>query len=57
MGIVVVLLSVWIFIKTLFYGIYEIKNNSNKPGGITIILVSIISLIFPNIIIYIRGVY
>ena len=57
MGIVVVILSVWIFIKTLFYGIFEIKNNSNKPGGITIILISIISLIFPIIIIYIRGVY
>jgi len=57
MGVVVVLLSIWIFIKTLFYGIYEIKNNSNKPGGITIILISIISLIFPNIMIYIRGAY
>ena len=57
MGIVVVLLSIWIFIKTLFYGIYEIKNNSNKPGGITIILISIISLILPNVMIYIRGVY
>lgn len=57
MGIVIVLLSIWIFLKTLFYGIYEIKNNSNKPGGITIIIVSIISLIFPNIMIYIHGIY
>jgi len=57
MALVVVFLSIWIFIKTLCYGIYEIKNNSNKPGGITIILISIISLIFPNIMIYIRGAY
>jgi len=57
MALVVVFLSIWIFIKTLCYGIYEIKNNSNKPGGITIIIISIISLIFPNIIIYVRGVY
>jgi len=57
MALVVVFLSIWIFIKTLCYGIYEIKNNSNKPGGITIIIISIISLIFPNIMIYIRGVY
>ena len=57
MALVVVFLSIWIFIKTLCYGIYEIKNNSNKPGGITIIIISIISLIFPNIMIYIRGAY
>lgn len=57
MVFVVIFLSIWFFIRTFSYGIFEIKNNSNKPGGITIIILSIISLIFPNVIIYIHGVY
>lgn len=52
----IIILSIWIFMKTLSYGIFEIKNNSNKPGGITIIIVSIISLIYPIIMVYIRGI-
>lgn len=56
MATLIIILSIWIFIKTISYGIFEIKNNSNKPGGITIIIISIISLIYPIIMIYIRGV-
>lgn len=52
----IIILAIWIFMKTLSYGIFEIKNNSNKPGGITIIIISLISLIYPIIMVYIRGI-
>ena len=55
MRILVVILSVIISIKTLSYGIYEL-NSKNTPGGITTIFLAILSLILPNLIIYIRGV-
>lgn len=57
MYILVVILSIIIFIKTLSYGIFEIKKNSNKLGGFTIIAISVISLILPTIMLYFRGTY
>lgn len=57
MAIVIFILSVWIFVRTLSYGIYEIKQNSNTIGGIITIVFAVSSLIFPNIIIYINGFY
>ena len=55
MRIIIVILSVLIFAKTLSYGIYELKEK-NKPGGITIIGLAILSLILPNVIVFIRGI-
>ncbi len=49
-------LSLFIFIKTFSYGIYEIKKNSNIIAGVTTIIIASISLILPNIIIYINGI-
>lgn len=57
MFVLVILFSIYIFFKTLSYGIFEIKKNSNTIGGITVIVVAIISLIYPNIMVYIRGIY
>lgn len=50
----VIILSILIFIKTLSYGIFEIKEN-NKCGGITVIILSIVSLTLPNIMVWLRG--
>ena len=50
--IFVSLLIIFSFFKTLFYGIYEINNNQNKSGGITVIVLGIIGLILPIIIIF-----
>lgn len=50
MKILLFLLTLFIFIKTLYYGIYEIKQN-NKTSGIVIIALSIIYLIVPNVLI------
>ena len=55
MKFLVVVLSIIIFIKTLSYGIYEFKGN-NKTGGITVIVIASLSLVLPNLVVYIRGV-
>lgn len=56
MKIFVLILSIIILIKTISYGIYELKTNSNIIAGITIIIIAVISSIFPNIVIYINGI-
>ena len=42
MKIVMALLSLFIFLKTLYYGIYEFKENSNKVAGVSIMLLSVV---------------
>lgn len=37
--------------KTFFYGIYELKENKNKPGGIAVITLSIIGFVLNTILI------
>lgn len=54
MRIVIVILSIFIIFKTVSYGIYEIKNNNNKIGGIAVITVSILSAILCDAIVYLR---
>lgn len=54
MSIVISLLSIWVFTKTLSYGIVEIKEYNNKFGGISVIILAIFTIIFCNIIVWIR---
>jgi len=56
MFIIIILLSIFVFTKTLSFGLYEIKKNSNIIAGITIIIIAIISSILPSIVIYINGI-
>lgn len=53
MSIIVAVLSIFIFLKTFYYGLYEIKQK-NKLGGSTIIILSFVSLIAPNVIMFFR---
>lgn len=46
-----ILISLYVLIKTIYYGLYEIKENDNKTGGIVVISFSIIVFIFFNIVI------
>lgn len=46
-----ILISLYVLIKTIYYGIYEIKENDNKTGGIVVISFSVIVFIFFNIVI------
>ncbi len=50
MHIIVLIMSIYAFIQTIAYGIFEYKKNSNKIVGIFICILGIFSLILPNII-------
>ncbi len=39
MTIFIFLIGLYVFIKTVSYGIYEIKNNNNKFDGILVIVI------------------
>lgn len=54
MRIVIIILSIYTILKTISYGIYEIKTNENKSGGIAVIAVSILSAILCDVIVYLR---
>lgn len=56
MKFLVAILSIIIFIKSTSYGLYELKENNNKTGGITVIAIATLSLILPNIVMYFRGI-
>ena len=53
MKIVVLTLSLFMFYKTLAYGIFEYKEK-NKFGAIVIYILAVITLIAPNVLIYFR---
>lgn len=57
MVILFAVFTILIFIKTVSYGIYEIKTNNNTIGGIVTFLIALIGLVFPNIIIWFYGLY
>ena len=46
MFFVILIISIINFCKTINYAIYEIKMNSNKSAGITIIIMAFMILIF-----------
>ena len=54
MQVLFFIISILIFLKTISYGIYEFKNNQNRFGGILIFIISIIMVIFSNIMVYLR---
>ena len=54
MTIFILLISIFVFCDTIGYAIYEFKHNSNKLGGISIIIISIIALFLPTFISLIR---
>ena len=56
MKILVAILSIIIFIKTTSYGLYELKENNNKTGAITVIAIAIVSLVLPNLVVFFRGI-
>ena len=40
--LLIILFTVYVFIKSLSYGLYEIKSQNNKYGGISVIVFSFI---------------
>ena len=49
MLVIIILLSLYIFLRLFIYGIYEIKENQNKVAGISMIIISIFCLIAPAV--------
>lgn len=49
-----IVVTIFILIKTISYGLYEINNQNNKSGGIAVICFSILVIIFTNILVYLR---
>ena len=47
-NIVFFIITFYILLRTIAYGLYEIKNKNNKVGGICVILLTIFSVIFSN---------
>ena len=56
MKIVIFILSIIIGIKTVSYGVYELKENKNTFGGIFVIALAAISTILPNVVVYLKGI-
>ena len=52
--IIFLLISLYILLKAIGYGIYELKEKENKTGGTTVIVFSILVVIFSNIMIFLR---
>lgn len=52
--IVFIIITIFILLKTIFYGLYEIKTQNNKSGGIAIICFSILVIVFTNVIVFLR---
>ena len=46
------LFSIILSARTIAYGIYEIRQNKNKAGGISFIIFCLITIIFCNIAIW-----
>lgn len=53
-NIIFLAISIYILLRTISYGIYEINEKENKSGGITVIVFSILVVIFSNIMMFTR---
>ncbi len=51
MFVFLLLIGIYVFTKTISYGIYEINSNNNIPGGIVVIAVGIIGTLLPIIVV------
>lgn len=49
-----IFITIYVLIKNIFYGLYEINTQENKFGGIAVISFSIIVIVFANIIVFLR---
>ena len=54
-NIFVLIFSIGLEVRSIAYGLYEIKQNKNKAGGIVFILFSLAVLIFTNIVLIFKS--
>ncbi len=49
-----IFITFFVLLKTIFYGFYEIKTQNNKVGGVSVILFSVLVIVFANVIVLLR---
>ena len=54
-NIVFLIVTLYILLKTIGYAIYEMREKNNKTGGVCLILLSLFSVAFSNIMIWITS--
>ena len=47
-------ITLYILLRAVAYAIYEIKTLKNKTGGITVIVISTLIVVFVNIIMFFK---
>lgn len=52
--IIFLLITLYILLKVIGYGIYEIKQENNKFGGIAVISFSCFVVIFANVVLWLK---
>lgn len=52
--LIFLLFTLYVLLKVIGYGIYEIKNLHNKSGGIAIIAFSSLVIVFINIMVFLQ---
>ena len=52
--IIFLIFTLYILLRCIAYGIYEIKEENNKSGGILFIVTGIVAVIFSNILMFIN---
>lgn len=53
-NIIFLVISIYILLRTISYGIYEINEKKNKSGGVTVIVFSILVILYSNIMMFLR---
>ena len=52
--IIFLIFTLYILLRCIAYGIYEIKEENNKLGGILFIITGIVAVIFSNVLMFIN---
>lgn len=53
MKYIAIIFLIYIFLKSIYYGFFELKEKNNKSGGVAIIFLSTLGLIISLLIIFI----
>lgn len=51
-NVIFLLISIYILLKTIGYGLYEFNEKKNKSGGTVVIVFSTLVVIFSNIMMF-----
>ena len=52
MKFLIIIILIYSFLKSIYYGNFELKEKENKPAGITIYILAILGFIFPTLLLF-----